>query len=65
MIVTTLKIGAVYSTAEQSHFRYEFYMEDHSDYSAELVFECGQSTSDLFIDNVADVNITGEVILNT
>jgi hypothetical protein len=47
------KIGAVFSTAERSHFRYEFFMEDPSDYSAELVFECGQSTSDLFIDNVS------------
>jgi Fe-S cluster assembly iron-binding protein IscA len=47
------KIGAVYSTTGQQHFTYEFTMDNITDYSAQMVFECGQSAADLFIDNVS------------
>jgi len=52
------KIGAVYSTTQQTHYRFEFYMEEISDYAAEIIFECGQSNSDLFINNVSLTYVT-------
>jgi len=47
------KIGAVYSTTEPKHYSYEFYMNNVSDYLAQIVFECGKSAADLMIDNVS------------
>ena len=47
------KIAAVYSTTEQQHFTYEFTMDHITDYSAQIVFECGQSAAEIFIDNVS------------
>jgi hypothetical protein len=47
------QIGAVYSTEEWSHYRFEFNMDFISDYTAQIVFDCGQSVSDLYIDNVS------------
>jgi len=47
------RIGTVYSTTNKQHFYYEFRMEYTTDYSAQIVFECGLSTADLYIDNVS------------
>jgi hypothetical protein len=47
------RIGAIYSTEEPMHYRYEFLMDVNSDYSAQIVFDCGQSDIDLYIDNVS------------
>jgi len=47
------KIGAVYSTAERQHYSYEFTMDNTTDYSAQIVFECGQSTADLLIADIS------------
>jgi len=51
------KIGTIYSTAQRQHHKYEFSMENITDYSAQIVFECGQSVADLFIDNISLYNL--------
>ncbi len=57
------QIGAVYSTEEQNHYYYEFIMESKTDYSAQIVFDCGQSAGDLFIDNVSLTSLPPETII--
>jgi hypothetical protein len=47
------RIGAAYATTAKKHYLYEFTMNDLSDYSASVVFNCGQSVADLFLDNVS------------
>jgi hypothetical protein len=57
------RIGTVYSTTNKKHFSYEFRMEHTIDYSAQIVFECGQSTADLFIDNVSLIFEPNETVI--
>ncbi|MBN2104723.1 carbohydrate binding domain-containing protein [bacterium] len=47
------KIGGTYVTTRKQHFQYPFVMEDPADTDARVVFECGTSTGDLYIDNVS------------
>lgn len=47
------KIGIVYPTAERQRYKYEFLMENATDLSAQIVFECGRAVTDVFIDNVS------------
>jgi hypothetical protein len=58
------QIGAVYSTEERNRYYYEFIMELNTDYSAQIVFDCGQSSADLFIDNVSLTSLPPETIIN-
>jgi hypothetical protein len=57
------RIGTVYSTTNKQHFYYEFRMEYTTDYSAQIVFECGQSTADLYIDNVSLIYDPTETVI--
>ena len=57
------QIGAVYSTEERNHYYFEFIMESKTDYSAQIVFDCGQSAADLFIDNVSLTSVPPETII--
>jgi len=47
------QIGYSYFTQEMKHFSYYFNMMDQSNYGARVVFNCGTSNSDVFIDNVS------------
>lgn len=57
------RIGTAYSTTNKQHFSYEFRMEYTTDYSAQLIFECGQSTADLYIDNVSLIYEPDETVI--
>jgi Arylsulfotransferase (ASST)/Bacterial Ig domain/Carbohydrate binding domain len=50
------KIGLTYLTPIPTHFRYEFAMEEASDFNSSVMFNLGSSTSDVFLDNVSLVN---------
>jgi len=47
------KIGSSYFNQETTHFSYYFYMLDQSTYGARVVFNCGTSNADVFIDNIS------------
>ncbi|MBN1779622.1 aryl-sulfate sulfotransferase [bacterium] len=47
------KLDYIALTTEKQHFSVNFDMEDATDLSAMLVFECGGSESDVIIDNVS------------
>jgi len=47
------KIGYIYLTSGLNHFSFEFEMEQISDLNARLVFNCGNSIEDVYIDNVS------------
>lgn len=43
------------------HYAYEFIMEQSTDLNAQVVFNCGLMSADVFIDNVSLTNIDGEL----
>jgi hypothetical protein len=47
------KIGSVPMTQEKNHFSFEFEMQDPSDDRARLVFNCGNSAADIYLDNIS------------
>jgi hypothetical protein len=47
------KIGSILLTPEQKRFSFEFVMQNPSDYQAHLVFYCGNSTADIYLDNIS------------
>ena len=47
------RIGTSYSENINKHYRYEFVMEDPTEHDARVVFNCGNSAVDLYIDNVS------------
>ena len=47
------KIGSIPMTQEKNHFSFEFEMQDLSDYNARLVFNCGNSPADIYLDNIS------------
>ena len=47
------KIGYIYLTSGLNHFSFEFEMEHISDLNARLVFNCGNSIDNVYIDNVS------------
>jgi hypothetical protein len=42
-----------YLTTERKHFAYTFTMNYPSDFRAQLVFNCGQSETDIYLDNIS------------
>jgi hypothetical protein len=50
------RIGLISSTSQEQHYRHEFTMNEISDLSAQIVFECGQNVSDFYIDNITLYN---------
>jgi hypothetical protein len=57
------RIGTIYSQTFKQHSYYEFRMEYTTDYSAQIIFECGQSTADLYIDNVSLISKPVETVI--
>jgi hypothetical protein len=47
------KIGTTYITDEMDHYSYEFTMDDPTDLNCRVVFNCGNSTDNVTIDNVS------------
>ncbi|MFA6457275.1 MAG: T9SS type A sorting domain-containing protein, partial [Bacteroidota bacterium] len=47
------KSGSFYLTTAKKHFSYDFTMGDATDNNARIVFNCGLSDVDVFIDNVS------------
>lgn len=55
------KINPTALRRTKQHFAYKFLMEDPSDFAAQVVFNCGGTTGDVFIDNASLTNIDGDV----
>lgn len=55
------KIGPTYIRTEKHHYAYEFIMENNDDYQAEVVFNCGAETGDVFLDNISLMEIPSAV----
>ncbi|NIS54051.1 MAG: hypothetical protein GWN94_23625 [Phycisphaerae bacterium] len=51
------QIGYSSITPNPTHFRYQFTMQDPSDYNARVVFNAGTSNIDVYIDNVSLINV--------
>jgi hypothetical protein len=47
------RIGLTAVSPQKKHFTYSFLMQDPSDANARVVFNCGNSPADVFIDNVS------------
>ncbi|MBN1995900.1 aryl-sulfate sulfotransferase [candidate division KSB1 bacterium] len=47
------RIGDSYVTTQSRHFKYNFVMQNPSTAEALVVFDCGQETGEVFIDNVS------------
>ncbi len=52
------KIGSSFITRDKQHFAYQFDMTEATDPKARVVFNCGQSETDIYLDNVA-VSLVG------
>ena len=46
------KIGTFLLTRQKQHFSYQFKMKELSDYQAQLAFQCGGSSHDVYLDNI-------------
>jgi len=47
------KIGYTWLTEKKQHFTFPFVMKDPTDYLANIIFRAGNSTDDIYIDNVS------------
>ncbi len=47
------KTGSIYLTQTPQHFQFDFTMTDATDNNARVVFNCGLSDADVFLDNVS------------
>ncbi|NUN70864.1 MAG: aryl-sulfate sulfotransferase [Bacteroidetes bacterium] len=47
------RTGSIFLTTEPQHFRFDFTMTDATDNNARVVFNCGLSDADVFVDNVS------------
>jgi hypothetical protein len=61
-------IFSAFLTPNRTHYRYNVSMQQPSDYSANLLFNLGGSTSDVYLDNISlfnpaagDLNLDGQV----